>query len=314
LFKYERDLLEKRAKNLNFIKDTYEKVYRLSDILSDMNANELYRDSLALKGGTAINLTVFNMPRLSVDIDFDFILPVSRDEMIAKRELINQSLIKYMLANDYYLSDKTKNPHTLDSWVFYYINTSGNRDNIKIEINYSNRVHIQEITQREITTDALSSRYKVTTIGKIELFGSKLAALVGRTAARDLYDISNMVYYGIIDGEDYDLLRKCFVFYYTLSAQTIDMQGDIENINSITMRKIKTDLYPVISTKEKFDLEATKKRVYDFAKELISLSKDEVEYVKCFENKEYRPELLFRDVEIVERIKDHPMALWKMRK
>ncbi len=25
-----------------------------------------------MKGGTALNLTVFNLPRLSVDVDFDF--------------------------------------------------------------------------------------------------------------------------------------------------------------------------------------------------------------------------------------------------
>ena len=39
-------------------------------------------EALALKGGTAINLTIFNLPRLSVDIDLDYSRNVSKDEMI----------------------------------------------------------------------------------------------------------------------------------------------------------------------------------------------------------------------------------------
>ena len=35
------------------------------------------------------------------------------------------------------------------------------------------------------------------------------------------------------------------------------------------------------------------------------------EYMDCFMAKEYRLELLFDDEQIIERIKEHPMALWK---
>lgn len=42
------------------------------------------------------------------------------------------------------------------------------------------------------------------------------------------------------------------------------------------------------------------------------LTPREEEFVTRFCNKEYRPELLFEDATIVERIEQHPMALWKM--
>ena len=45
---------------------------------------------LALKGGTAINLTIFNLPRLSVDIDLDFSENINRDEMLEKRPIITE--------------------------------------------------------------------------------------------------------------------------------------------------------------------------------------------------------------------------------
>lgn len=59
---YDLTYLGKRAEELGFIRDTLEKVYRLADILEYLNTNPLLKDSLALKGGTAINLTIFNLP------------------------------------------------------------------------------------------------------------------------------------------------------------------------------------------------------------------------------------------------------------
>jgi predicted nucleotidyltransferase component of viral defense system len=44
----------------------------LTEILKFFENDTLLGNSLALKGGTAINLTIFDLPRLSVDIDMDF--------------------------------------------------------------------------------------------------------------------------------------------------------------------------------------------------------------------------------------------------
>ena len=62
-------LLGKQAKELGFVRDTYEKVCRLTEILKFFENDDLLGKFLALKGGTAINLTIFNLPRLSVDIE-----------------------------------------------------------------------------------------------------------------------------------------------------------------------------------------------------------------------------------------------------
>jgi predicted nucleotidyltransferase component of viral defense system len=42
-------------------------------------------DILALKGGTAINLFVRNMPRLSVDIDLTYLPVLPRAESLARK-------------------------------------------------------------------------------------------------------------------------------------------------------------------------------------------------------------------------------------
>ena len=42
-------------------------------------------------------------------------------------------------------------------------------------------------------------------------------------------------------------------------------------------------------------------------------TKEEKEFLDEFESGEYIPELLFEDKDILNRIKNHPMALWKTR-
>lgn len=310
---YDIIYLGKKAEELGFVRDTLEKVTRLADILEYLNTNPILKDSLALKGGTAINLTIFNLPRLSVDIDLDYLITNSREEMLESREVINTTIDRYMVSQGYSKNPKTKNPHSLDSWVYDYMGASGNRDNIKIEINYSLRSHVLEAEERPIITEHFSSEYKVKSLAPIEIYGSKINALLSRAAARDLYDARNMIHFGLFDESEEELLRKCVVFYAAVSAKDINKTFDTKAIDSITQRKIKTDLLPVIKRKDDFELESAKKLVKEYISDLMVLTKEEKEFLDRFENGEYIPELLFDDKEILDRIKNHPMAIWKTR-
>ena len=79
-----------------------------------MEEDEVLSECLALKGGTAINLTIFNLPRLSVDIDMDYSKNTGREEMLQDREDVTTRISKYMSANGYLLSQKSKNYHV---WI-----------------------------------------------------------------------------------------------------------------------------------------------------------------------------------------------------
>ena len=132
----DRRALGEKAKELGFVRDTLEKVFRLTEILAFINADSFLSENLILKGGTAINLVVFNLPRLSVDIDLDLAINYDLGKMIQVRETITEMISRYMTANKYTLNPHSKTRHSLDSWVYSYTNAGGNIDNIKIEINY----------------------------------------------------------------------------------------------------------------------------------------------------------------------------------
>ena len=313
MFEYTKSELAEKSNELNFVRDTLEKVLRLSEILNYLNTNPLTKEHLVLKGGTAINLTVFNLPRLSVDIDLDFAPNLSRDDMMSTREHIREDIRIYMSTQGYAISPRSKAYHSLDSFVFTYTNLGGMNDNIKIEINYSLRAHIFEPSLRKMSVLGVNASTLIKTLPPMELYAAKINALIGRAAARDLYDIHNMIKFGLFDESELPLLRKCVVFYTAISQDDIPNEYDFKRFNAITSRKIKTDLLPVIQKGEFFELENAKTVVAEFLKELLVLEDDERKFLDEFKAKRYRPELLFDNIDILDRIKEHPMALWKIQ-
>lgn len=313
--KYDKAYLAKRSLETGFIRDNLEKVYRLVDVLQYINTNPLLSEYLVLKGGTAINLTVFNMPRLSVDIDLDFNCICSKSEMLDLRAEINTDLMQYMEGQGYNLDiDKGKNLLSLDSWVFYYQNSVGNKDNIKIEINYSMRNHILPINKATVNVGFLENTLTVNALNPIELFGSKIKALIERTAPRDLYDIYNMLHFGIFDETEQELLKKCVIFYLAVGgSKAISTNISFDSIDNLSFSKIKQTLLPVIRKSEKFDFEVAKAKVKQYLEKLMQFNEQDKAFINNFNSNKYMPELLFDDDSILKNICEHPMALWKTR-
>ena len=294
------------------MRDTFEKVLRLKEILCYLNEEEYLREHLLLKGGTAINLTVFNLPRLSVDIDMDYTPNDTKEDMLKAREKITTLIKDYMNAEGYQLSKGSRFTHSLDAFYYQYQNAGGNRDMIKIELNYSLRAHIVEPVHRRILSEAFDDGMTIRMVAPMEIFAAKGNALISRAAARDLYDWGNMIAENLFEDER-DMFRKCFVFYATISADTVNSNFDTSAIDSLNFDKIRRDLFPVLSKKENFMLDERKRQAKDYIAELLQLMEPEQEYMDRFIAKEYVPEFLFNDKEIVERIKDHPMAIWKCK-
>lgn len=111
--------------------------------------------------------------------------------------------------------------------------------------------------------------------------------------------------------EDRDMFRKCFAFYATISAETVNRNFDTSAIDSLNFDRIRRDLFPVLNKRENFKLGERQQQAKDYIARLMQLTEQEEEYMDRFISKEYMPELLFDDKEIVERIQRHPMALWK---
>ena len=314
MIQYDRMTLGRQAKELGFVRDSFEKVCRLTEVLAFFEQDELLRRNLALKGGTAINLTIFDLPRLSVDIDLDLAENLSRDAMLERRGIITNRIEKYMAADGYTLSSKSKHYHALDSFVFEYQNAGGGKDNLKIEINYMLRCHVLEPRRRAVRLPWLKRELSVLSVDPLEIFASKIVALINRAAPRDLYDLNNMLMFGLFDESEQELLRKCVVFYSAIGTEDTPTSFSFDSILSIRQNQIKTDLLPVLRNNTFFDAKAAEDACVGYLKELLTLTKQETDFLRAFKEKQYRPEKLFSDSGILERISEHSMALWKCEK
>ncbi len=307
---FSKQYLSSLAAQTGFIKETLEKVLRLSEVLRFISADSVVDGKLALKGGTAINLTAVELPRLSVDIDLDYAENVAREKLPAVKEKIGKRLTDYMFREGYSLID-TREYFALTSFVFGYINCAGNRDNIKVEINYLDRCHILPLENKKLLTKGIVGGIDVLTLNTTELYASKINALLARATPRDLYDVYSMIERGIVSNET--LLRKCLIFYSVIAGGYSISEVNYANLQSLNFYKFKTQLKPVIAKTETFDIEKAKATVIDYLKELIVLTARETEFVQKMKGRVYEPSLLFSDNEVVQRISNHPAALWRTR-
>ena len=310
MFNSDRKYYLKISENTGFHKDVIEKVHRLIVILEYINSNAFLRDRLVLKGGTALNLTEFNLPRLSVDIDLDFHSYESRESVLEDRGRVRDLLYRYLGREGYRLSKKSKDYYALESIVAVYENNAGNSDNIKIEINYSLRHHIFPTEIRKMNTGIFGLSGEVRTLNSIELIASKTAALFNRLAARDFYDIYNVDRYGILSVDDYGSFSKALVFYGSITGDPGKLAFSPDRVDELKEKTVYQNLYPMLIKSERLDLDLAKSIVKGFLTKSIKLRVNHHEYLQAFVDGNYRPDLLFKD-SLLENIKAHPMAIWK---
>ena len=121
-----------------------------------------------------------------------------------------------------------------------------------------------------------------------------------------------------IDEFEYDepknlFSKKASKNTHVLEDSEEDTKSKLQSGITSMFSKIKSDLFPVLATKDKFDLEGKKQQAKEYIESLMKPTEAEMDYMERFIAKEYKPELLFEDTEIVERIRNHPMALWKCK-
>lgn len=313
MYIFTKEYLEKIAKEKGFIRDTIEKTLRLIEVVGFINSDQITEGKLALKGGTAINLLSVPLLRLSVDIDLDFTINEEKEELQKLRDSITKRLNNFMGQQGYSRKAPAKEYHALFSQEYRYLNSGGNRDTIKIEINFMNRTHVLPLEKKEIIINTEIPASPVLTLNTVELYASKINALLSRATPRDLYDVFEMIDKKVI--KDQEMLRKCFIFYKVIGGSPLDRSIDLDIIDKIDDYAIKTRLRPVLSKADKFNFNEAKIKVKNYLAKLMDLSDQEKLFLyKFIEEKEYLPSLLFEDERIIARIQSHPMALWRQRR
>ena len=168
----------------------------------------LVDDTFALKGGTAINLFVRDMPRLSVDLDLvfpDYTVP--RAEALKRiNEAIRQSVAR--------LKKQGFQTHALasaDAGETKLLVRQG-ATQVKIEVNFVMRGTVNPVRMASLTQsarDTLQADLEIPVVSLDDVYGGKLVAAMDRQHPRDLFDVMQLfAHEGITAG-----IRRAFVVY-----------------------------------------------------------------------------------------------------
>jgi predicted nucleotidyltransferase component of viral defense system len=161
-----------------------------------------------LKGGTAINLFVQDMPRLSVDLDVVYLpwqvprdqaLLAINEELAALADRVASLGVQTRLVRSKELGD-TK------------LIAENEISQVKVEVNVVFRGSVLPVTRRPLsagTSNLFGVEFSVPTLDTAELYASKLVAALDRQHPRDLFDVWRLFETGGIT----DAMVECFAVY-----------------------------------------------------------------------------------------------------
>jgi predicted nucleotidyltransferase component of viral defense system len=174
-------------------------------------------ETFALKGGTAINLFVRDMPRLSVDLDLvfpDHTLP--RDEALAR---INES-IRQAAERLKKRGFQAHVPAAAAAAGETKLLVRSDSIQVKVEVNFVMRGTVRPVRRASLTPvarDVLMADLEIPVVSLEDVYGGKLVAALDRQHPRDLFDVMQLfAHEGITPG-----IRRAFVVYVASSNRPI---------------------------------------------------------------------------------------------
>jgi len=305
----ERNELLAAAAETRFPAETLEKVARLGELAVEIGRHPLLAESLALKGGTALNLLAGVPPRLSVDLDFNVIGALEREEMLRIRPEIEAAVERIGRALGYRLQ-LSREAHAGRKIHLGYADLFGAPNRIEVDLNFLNRQALLEPIELPLWQPAGAPRPRVRSMALEEIAAGKLCALLDRAAARDLFDAPSLP---LRLGEAWrgSRFRRLFVATAGVLPRALDTY-DRSRLERLSPALVEMQLRPVVPDDALPTVEDLRESAWQVVAPFVALDEAETEFTKRLQRGELVPELLFpEDSEMVERLRRHPPLLWK---
>lgn len=287
---------------------TLEKVLRLKELLREFYRHPFLKDRLVLKGGTAINLFLADLPRLSVDIDLNYIGQLDREAMLKERPDLERVIRQVVGGLRYRVQEGTQD-HALVELYLNYRNHLGRDDRIEVETNLLMRVCVLPPTIRTAANIAREAECQFPVLAIEELMAGKLKALIERSHPRDLYDTYHFLKSQV--PHDARMLRKITTLFASTLDHDLRTYGADRLDQAFTDKSLRELLFPMLRSNDRPRAAEMLSLVRPLIQEIVG-STDSAPFLDAIARGDYRPDLLFQDrTEISARIASHPALVWK---
>ena len=304
--------LNTEAEATGFRADVLEKAVHLLGLLDAIRTHPFLKGKLALKGGTALNLFVFEVPRLSVDIDLNYVGVETREAMLEERPRLEEAMQAVFSREDFGIR-RLPEEHAGGKWSLRYSAASGQSGRIDVDINYMYRVPLWPLTTMDSCPLGSWRATGIPVVDIHELAAGKLAALLARRRARDLFD-SRLVF--SIDGLDLERLRAAFVVYGAMARRDWRTVS-VEDV-AFDPRELSSQLMPSLRVDALQRLEAGNygeelvKECRRGLSSLIPFRDEERAFLDLLlDEGEIDATMLTSDTALQERIQAQPLLEWK---
>ncbi|MCY4198974.1 MAG: nucleotidyl transferase AbiEii/AbiGii toxin family protein [Gammaproteobacteria bacterium] len=190
--------VQRIASHIKLRPGAIEKALRLLDLLTEINADPTLKGRLALKGGTALNMFHLDMPRLSVDIDLNYVASLNRSQMRRERSLIDDAISKLLVSRGYAIR-RVPRAHAGGKWSARFSSALGGNGTLEVDVNYMNREPIFGMRKMDSCKVDGMQAFDILVIDVHEIIAGKLVALVARNTGRDLFDTCSILEMGSLD-------------------------------------------------------------------------------------------------------------------
>ncbi len=293
--------------------DVLEKVVHLLHLLNALNTHPFLKGKWVLKGGTALNVFALDLPRLSVDIDINYIGALDREEMLAERPKIEQAM-QAVFSREGYTVRRIPDEHAGGKWRLRYVSYTGQGANLEVDLNMMLRQPLWDIHHSDSRPLGSHIASEIPILDIHELTAGKLAALMARGQARDIFDC-----YQLFKRDDLNSskLRLGFVIYGAMNRKdwrTInidDIGFDTGDINSQLIPTLGDEVTKAIGTPREYgnSLVDDCKRGMD---SLLPFSKSEQEFLDLIlDQGKIDGSILTSDPVLRQRIESQPSLHWK---
>jgi len=305
--------LFREAAATGFQAEPLEKAIRLLELLEALRSHPFLKARIALKGGTALNLFHFDVPRLSVDIDLNYIGAADRETMLAERPKIEQA-VQAVCGRLGIQIKRSPRDHAGGKWRLSYTTVLGRPGTLELDLNFMLRTPLWPIMVMDSRPVGSFSAAQIPVLDLHELAAGKVAASLARTASRDLFDVRAVLSQKSLDRAK---LRLGFVVYGGINRKDWrrvsieELQVDSDEVDRTLLPLLRADLAPPRS------------RIADWTRQLVAdcrdlfsvvlpLATNEREFIERLnEYGEIVPELLTDEPALREIIREHPGLKWK---
>ncbi len=197
------------AESTGFRAEMVEKVLHLLNLLGALNSHPFLKGKWVLKGGTALNMFMLDLPRLSVDIDLNYIGKPDREEMLMDRPKLEQAA-QAVFSREGLTTKRVPDEHAGGKWRLSYQSFTGQSGNLEVDLNFMFRQPLWDIQLADSQPLGDFQAKSIPVLDLHELAAGKLAALLARGQARDLFDCHRILN---MDYLERDQIRIAFVVY-----------------------------------------------------------------------------------------------------